>query len=286
MNSAAVVAEVGRPPILRVRHQGLKVLDHRVQVEALEFLGVVERLAHRIGQGGVLVENLKVQLVRPPVAVRVCAGSARDRALAFGFHVLSDRVHVSCFSVNYQPKRIRLHARRLASASRCRDTASQDSAVAAVGVEMDQTRIIRSPVVVGDRYRERDPRYNVGRKTARGCMADAPIDHRSNRLFLWRSSLSRSRSHEPRDLEYVVAVADHGHFGRAAAACNVSQPTLSGQILKLEAELGLRLFEREGRRRAGRATGRRVSPRRGRARRRRRCDASPRAPRAIPSPAR
>ena len=50
-----------------------------------------------------------------------------------------------------------------------------------------------------------------------------------------------------RDLEYVVAVADHGHFGRAAAACNVSQPTLSGQILKLETELGLRLFDREGR---------------------------------------
>ncbi|HEY1779960.1 MAG TPA: LysR substrate-binding domain-containing protein [Roseiarcus sp.] len=50
-----------------------------------------------------------------------------------------------------------------------------------------------------------------------------------------------------RDLEYVVAVADHSHFGRAATACNVSQPTLSGQILKLEAELGLRLFDREGR---------------------------------------
>ena len=44
-----------------------------------------------------------------------------------------------------------------------------------------------------------------------------------------------------RDLHYVVAVADHGHFGRAAAACNVSQPTLSGQILKLEAELGVRI---------------------------------------------
>ena len=55
-----------------------------------------------------------------------------------------------------------------------------------------------------------------------------------------------------RDLEYAVAVADHGHFGRAAAACNVSQPTLSGQILKLEAELGLRLFERTGRRPGGR----------------------------------
>jgi LysR family transcriptional regulator, hydrogen peroxide-inducible genes activator len=50
-----------------------------------------------------------------------------------------------------------------------------------------------------------------------------------------------------RDLAYVVAVADCGHFGRAAAACNVSQPTLSGQILKLEAELGLRLFTRDGR---------------------------------------
>src|SRR5271157_3613787 len=49
-----------------------------------------------------------------------------------------------------------------------------------------------------------------------------------------------------RDLAYVVAVADCGHFGRAAA-CNVSQPTLSGQILKLEAELGLRLFVRDGR---------------------------------------
>ena len=50
-----------------------------------------------------------------------------------------------------------------------------------------------------------------------------------------------------RDLAYVVAVADHGHFGRAAAVCNVSQPTLSGQILKLEAELGVRIFERDGR---------------------------------------
>ena len=50
-----------------------------------------------------------------------------------------------------------------------------------------------------------------------------------------------------RDLRYVLAVADLGHFGRASAACNVSQPTLSGQILKLEQELGLQLFERDGR---------------------------------------
>lgn len=47
-----------------------------------------------------------------------------------------------------------------------------------------------------------------------------------------------------RDLEYAVAVAEHEHFGRAAEACHVSQPTLSGQIRKLEAELGAPLFER------------------------------------------
>ena len=48
----------------------MKVLDHGVEVEALEFLGVVELLAHRIGQGGVLMKDLKIQLIRPPVTVR------------------------------------------------------------------------------------------------------------------------------------------------------------------------------------------------------------------------
>lgn len=50
-----------------------------------------------------------------------------------------------------------------------------------------------------------------------------------------------------RDLHYVLAVAELGHFSRAAEACNVSQPTLSAQILKLEDELGVRIFERIGR---------------------------------------
>jgi len=47
-----------------------------------------------------------------------------------------------------------------------------------------------------------------------------------------------------RDLKYLVAVADTGHFGQAAEQCFVSQPTLSGQIKKLEEELGVTLFER------------------------------------------
>lgn len=47
-----------------------------------------------------------------------------------------------------------------------------------------------------------------------------------------------------RDLKYLVALAEHRHFGKAAAACFVSQPTLSTQIRKLEEELGLPLVER------------------------------------------
>ena len=47
-----------------------------------------------------------------------------------------------------------------------------------------------------------------------------------------------------RDLKYLVALAEHKHFGRAAAACFISQPTLSTQIKKLEDELGVSLVER------------------------------------------
>src|SRR5690606_2993710 len=47
-----------------------------------------------------------------------------------------------------------------------------------------------------------------------------------------------------RDLSYLIAVAEEGHFGRAAAECSVSQPTLSTQLRKLERELGVTLIER------------------------------------------
>ncbi|MEF9977399.1 MAG: DNA-binding transcriptional regulator OxyR [Thermomonas sp.] len=47
-----------------------------------------------------------------------------------------------------------------------------------------------------------------------------------------------------RDLKYLIALADLRHFGKAADACFVSQPTLSTQVRKLEEELGVTLVER------------------------------------------
>lgn len=45
-------------------------------------------------------------------------------------------------------------------------------------------------------------------------------------------------------LQYALSVDEHRHFGRAARACHISQPTLSMQIQKLEEDLGILLFDR------------------------------------------
>ena len=105
-----VVTEIGRPPVLRVGHQRIEVLLQGLQVEFFEFLSVVELLAHRIAHGRVLVKNLQVQLVRPPVPVRrASAGSgfvssARYRALAIFIHKvssisLSDLMHRAAMDI-------------------------------------------------------------------------------------------------------------------------------------------------------------------------------------------
>lgn len=45
-------------------------------------------------------------------------------------------------------------------------------------------------------------------------------------------------------LEYIIMVEQYRHFGRAAEACSVTQPTLSAMIQKLEDELGVKIFDR------------------------------------------
>ena len=47
-----------------------------------------------------------------------------------------------------------------------------------------------------------------------------------------------------RDLEYVVTIAEQGSFVKAAEQCRVAQPSLSVQVSKLEARLGVVIFER------------------------------------------
>jgi LysR family hydrogen peroxide-inducible transcriptional activator len=64
-----------------------------------------------------------------------------------------------------------------------------------------------------------------------------------------------------RDLKYLVALADHKHFGHAAEASFVSQPTLSTQIRKLEDELGVALVERAPRKVLLTAIGRQIAER-------------------------
>src|SRR5215470_12080949 len=80
-----IVTVIRRPPLLRRCHQGMKILDHRIQIERLEFFRIIELLAHGISQRRILVKDFQTKLIRPPVRVgRSTATAMRDGALALG----------------------------------------------------------------------------------------------------------------------------------------------------------------------------------------------------------
>ncbi len=98
-HQAAVVAPVGRPPGLAVGHQGLEVVLERVDVELLQLFAVVETGAHRVGLAVVLMKDVEVEGLGPPVhpghagrgqaAVHDRALAGRTRLVVICSHVFS-----------------------------------------------------------------------------------------------------------------------------------------------------------------------------------------------------
>jgi len=85
------VSVVGRPPLLRIGHERSQVGLDRGEIERLECGRVVEVVVHRVGLGRTLMQDVQVQLVRPPVLVRrttgCCVWILDHRAFAFVSHL-------------------------------------------------------------------------------------------------------------------------------------------------------------------------------------------------------
>ncbi|MNY20377.1 hypothetical protein D3C86_1538520 [compost metagenome] len=99
-HQSAVVAPVGRPPFLAVGHQRLQVLLERGDVELLDLFPIVEGLAQRVGLAVVLVEDVEVEGIRPPIHARVAGGrigAVHHRALAGSLHIVLTHIRLrSC----------------------------------------------------------------------------------------------------------------------------------------------------------------------------------------------
>ena len=82
---ADIAAPVSWPPGLAFSHQCTQVALQCFYIQLLEFFGVVEVLTQRVGLAVVLVKNVEVECIRPPIAVGLTAGchcAMHDRAFA------------------------------------------------------------------------------------------------------------------------------------------------------------------------------------------------------------
>ena len=169
-----VVAVVGRPPVLRRRHHLEDVPLQRLDVEAGELRGVVERPAHRVGPRRVLAQDLEVQLVRPPVLVGM-------RSTRRGLRCGDDRVlalaavlgHVRCLSSGRAPDDV------LAGSDGRRDgrAVAAQAPVGDLGLVDDEATVLgrgRGREPRRPRSRRRRSSRTTGRRRGGGCPRPAP----------------------------------------------------------------------------------------------------------------
>jgi len=64
-----IMTVIGRPPVLRIGHQGVEIFLYRRVIELLKGLGIGKIRVHRIGHRGILMQDPEIELVRPPFAI-------------------------------------------------------------------------------------------------------------------------------------------------------------------------------------------------------------------------
>jgi hypothetical protein len=101
----SVMPVIGRPPGLAVGHQRMKVALHRLIVERLEFRGIIEILAHRVGRAdALLMEDVQRKLVRPPIPV----GAAQERPQGGRFLHRAAQGAAACLCIHVDHPRVRI----------------------------------------------------------------------------------------------------------------------------------------------------------------------------------
>ena len=88
----AVMAVIGWPPVLGLGHQGHHIGFQGIEVQSLESRSIVKAVSHGARQAGMLMQHLQIELVRPPIAIRLrpdfsgLTAAMHDWTFALGFH--------------------------------------------------------------------------------------------------------------------------------------------------------------------------------------------------------